>query len=91
MHQEAERQDRDHDGNDRRGHEVAAELEQAVALAEEIRVGRGNAELAREGIDHGEEVDRRVQKEEDNQEGSTHRLDEFLADRGVEYKHRVWI
>ena len=91
MDDEAERKDRNHDGDEWRGHKVAAQFEDAVTLAEERFVSRHRTELPDEGVDDGEEVDRAVQQEENNQEGATHRLDEFLADRRIEYKHLVCI
>ena len=87
---ESQRQDRDHDGDDRRGHEVAAQLEQAVALAEKRLVRSGGSPLPGEGVDYGEEIDRGVDEHEQDQERTAHRLDEFLADRGIEDEHRVW-
>ena len=64
--QNTERKDRDHDVDDGGGHEVAAQLEQAVSLAEQdVIIGR-NTELARKGVDHGEEIDRPVKQEEND-------------------------
>ena len=70
MHDETQCKDRHHDGHDREGHEIAAFLEETVECAE----------LAGEGIYDGEEVDRTVEEQENDQECSAHRLDELPTD-----------
>ena len=69
MHHESQCEHRHHDGDDGEGHEVATELEEP-----------GCAELAGEGIDHREEVDGAVQKQEQDEESAADGLYEFLSD-----------
>ena len=85
--EEAESEDRDHDGNESGAHEVAAELEQAVTRGEEFLVSHRSAVLARERVDDGEEVDGSVKQKENDKESTSDALDEFLSDGGVEYEH----
>ena len=70
MYDKAEGEHRHHDGDDRQGHEVASLLEEAV----------GRPELAGESVDHREEVDGAVQKQEDDEESAADGLYEFLSD-----------
>jgi len=84
---EAQRKDGDHYGDEAGAHEVATELEEAVACGEELVVIGGNAVLAREGVDDREEVDGPVKQKENDKESTSDALDEFLSDRRVEYEH----
>ena len=52
MHEETESKHGNHDGNYRRGHEVATEFEQTVTGAEKLIVSGDSTELASERIDH---------------------------------------
>ena len=52
VHEETESKHGNHDGNYRRGHEVAAEFEQTVTGAEKLIVSGDSTELASERIDH---------------------------------------
>ena len=87
MDEEAERKDRDHDGDESGAHEVTAKLEQAVPRGEKLLVCRHRAILAGEGVDDREEIDGTVQQKEDDKESTSDALDEFLSDGGVEYEH----
>ena len=80
MDEETQRQDGDHDVDERRGHEVAALLEPTVSMGEEEIVRGYLAESTVEGVDDGEEVDSPVKQEEDDEECAADGLDEFLAD-----------
>ena len=81
---ETQREDRDHDVHEGGGHEVAAELEIAVSEGIELFVGGNSAELALDGVDDGEEIDRSMEKQEENKESAADALDELLADGGFE-------
>ena len=63
-----------------RGHEVAAELEEAVPGREEGVVRRHRAVPAGERVDYREEIDGSVQEQEDDKESAADGLYEFLAD-----------
>ena len=85
---ETQGQDRDHDVDERSTHEVAADLEPAVAGGETDRVLGHFAEFPVQGVDHGEEIDGSVQDQEDDEERAGDALDELLADgRGEEISH----
>ena len=85
---EAEGQDRDHDVDERGAHEVAADLEPAIAGGEADRISGHLAEVPVQGVDHGEEVNGAVQEQEDHEESAGDALDELLADGGgQEFSH----
>ena len=91
MDDEAEGEDRNHDGDEAGAHEVTAELEEAIPCGEELVVIGRNAVLARKGIDDREKVDGPVKQKENDKESTRDALDEFLSDGGVEYEHFLWI
>jgi hypothetical protein len=82
MDNETQGQNGDHDGDDGRGHEVAAQLEPAVSVAVREGISRYFTEVPFKGIDDGEEVNGTVQEQENDEECARYALDEFLADRG---------
>ena len=82
MEDESEGQDRNHDVDHRGAHEVATELEPAVAFGEADRIFGHLAEVPVQGVDHGEEVDGAVQEQENHQKSAADALDELLANRG---------
>ena len=80
MHEETKGEDGDHDGDDRSGHEVAAQLEESVTFREKARIGSDLAEYSPEGIDYRKEIDGSVKEEENHQESAADALYEFLPD-----------
>ena len=82
MEDEAQRQDGNHDADETGGHEIAAQLEQAVSGREQAIVLSNTVEGAVERIQDGEEIDGAVQEQEDDQESAGDALDELLADGG---------
>ena len=84
MDKEAEGEDRDHDVDDRSGHEIAPELVESVACREEFVVEGGNSVFAIECVDDREEVNYAMKNKEEDKESSAYALDELLSDRRCE-------
>ena len=84
MDKEAEGEDRDHDVDNRSGHEIAPELVESVACREEFVVEGGNSVFAIECVDDREEVNYAMKNKEEDKESSTYALDELLSDRRCE-------
>ena len=78
--EEAQCEDGDHDVNESRAHEIASELEQSVSGGKKLVVICDYTVLAGERVDDREEIDRRMEKEEDDLESTADTLDELLAD-----------
>ena len=87
MDDEAEGEDRNHDGDEAGAHEVTAELEETITCGKELLVGGAGAVFPGEGVDDREEVDGPVKQKENDKESTRDALDEFLSDGGVEYEH----
>ena len=78
--EETEGEDGDHDADEGGGHEVATQLEETVSCGEKLVVRGDDTVLAGEGVDDGEEINRGVEKEEDDKESAADALDELPAD-----------
>lgn len=89
MDQQSECEHGNHDADDRGGHEVAAQLEQAVTGCEKFLVSSGDTVLAGETVNHREEVDGRMHEQEKNEESTTDGLDKLPADGGFDHEHNL--
>ena len=81
MDQDTQGQDGHHDFDDRGTHEIAAQLEPAVPMGVREVVRCHLAKLTMQGIQHREEVNGAMQKQEDDKECARDALDKLLADR----------
>ena len=82
MDDKAEGQDGNHNADEAGGHEVAAQLEQAITLGEKLVVQSHSAELPGEGVYDGEKINGAVKQQEDDKKGAGDALNELLADGG---------
>ena len=88
MDKEAEGENRNHDINNRGGHEITSEFEQTVSGSEEFSVRKSDSVFTGKGVDYREKVDRSVQEQENDKEGAADALDELLSNRGgKEFSH----